>query len=527
MPKQPNFLLFITDQHRADHLGCYGNDIVRTPHIDSIAARGVRFDRFHVANPVCMPNRASLMTGRMPSAHGVRHNGIPLAVEDTTFVELLAAAGYRTALLGKSHLQNFTGAPPELGLPEMPGKTPPPDSLNDAVRPRRDGPEYENENQRLWRSDPAHRVREPFYGFGHTRICTGHGDQVGGHYLHWIHARHDDPDSLRGPQNAIPDNRIEAPQAWRTRMPEALYPTAYVAEMAGEFLEQHWATGGDAPFFAQVSFPDPHHPFTPPGRYWDMYDPEDIPLPASFGAEPLPPVRALREALARGEAVRDTVFPYAVTEREARQIIALTYGMIGMIDDAIGRVLARLEALGLADDTVVIFTSDHGDYMGDHGLMLKFFLHYQGLIRVPFLWADPASADRGAASRALSGTIDIAPSVLGRAGLQPFNGMQGRDLLDAAAPVPEGIVVEEDPHRAFLEFGAAHRIRTLVTESWRFTVHDGFDWGELYDLAADPHECVNLWDAPAAAGARAKLTELLMHRLIQLQDRAPLPTGRA
>ena len=107
-----NFLLFITDQHRADFLGCYGHPVLRTPHIDSIAARGTAFDRFYVASPVCMPNRASLMTGRMPSVHGVRSNGIPLSMNSVTFVELLRDAGYRTALIGKSHLQNFTSWPP-------------------------------------------------------------------------------------------------------------------------------------------------------------------------------------------------------------------------------------------------------------------------------------------------------------------------------------------------------------------------------------------------------------------------------
>src|SRR3984893_3048104 len=114
MPKssRPNFLLFITDQHRADFLGCYGHPVLRTPHIDSIAARGTAFDRFYVASPVCMPNRASLMTGRMPSVHGVRSNGIPLSMNAVTFVELLRDAGYRTALIGKSHLQNFTSWPP-------------------------------------------------------------------------------------------------------------------------------------------------------------------------------------------------------------------------------------------------------------------------------------------------------------------------------------------------------------------------------------------------------------------------------
>lgn len=117
MSDQPNFLLFITDQHRADHLGCYGNKIVQTPNIDDIAARGTKFERFYVSCPICMPNRATLMTGRMPSLHGVRQNGIPLSLNATTFTHVLQSAGYRTALFGKSHLQCISANAVEVGLP--------------------------------------------------------------------------------------------------------------------------------------------------------------------------------------------------------------------------------------------------------------------------------------------------------------------------------------------------------------------------------------------------------------------------
>src|ERR1700674_5186908 len=120
--KRPNILLFITDQHRADYLGCYGHPVLKTPHIDSIAARGVRFEQFYVATPVCMPNRSTLMTGRMPSAHGVRSNGIPLSLRTNTFVDALRASGYATALVGKSHLQNFSEFPAILQrAPARPG----------------------------------------------------------------------------------------------------------------------------------------------------------------------------------------------------------------------------------------------------------------------------------------------------------------------------------------------------------------------------------------------------------------------
>ena len=118
MTKHPNFLLIITDQQRADHLGCYGNSVVQTPNIDGLAAAGTRFDRFYVATPICMPNRATLMTGRMPSLHGARQNGIPLSLTATTFVDILRAAGYDTVLVGKCHLQSINGTPPVIGMPQ-------------------------------------------------------------------------------------------------------------------------------------------------------------------------------------------------------------------------------------------------------------------------------------------------------------------------------------------------------------------------------------------------------------------------
>ena len=118
MANRPNFLFIITDQHRADHLGCYGNPVVRTPNIDRLAQNGTRFERFYVATPICMPNRATLMTGRMPSLHGARQNGIPLSLTATTFVDIMRAAGYNTALIGKCHLQSINGNPPVVGMPE-------------------------------------------------------------------------------------------------------------------------------------------------------------------------------------------------------------------------------------------------------------------------------------------------------------------------------------------------------------------------------------------------------------------------
>lgn len=527
MAGQPNFVLFITDQHRADHLGCYGNGQVRTPAVDSLAARGVRFDSFFVASPVCMSNRASLMTGRMPSLHGVRHNGIPLSADHVTFVELMAAAGYATALAGKSHLQNFTGRPPNFAFEEKSGLRPPPEALREADRRLRRGRFYEAENDTLWRKG-GHRVDLPFYGFEHADICTGHGDQVGGAYRDWLAQRHPDPDSLTGPANARPDPARAAPQCWRTKVPEELYPTAYVEDRAADFLRRHAEADDGRPFFLQVSFPDPHHPFTPPGRFWDMFDPRDMQLPKNFNAGTVAPLVHLRSALANGTAVRDQpTVPFAVTEDEARVIVALTYGMIAMVDEAVGRLVQLIGNLGFGDNTVLIFTSDHGDYMGDHGLMTKYLLHYRSLVRVPFIVADPAMPSGGHARTDLGSTLDIGPTILARAGLQPFNGMQGRDLFDADTPAPNFLLIEEDGALPMFGENVRERVRTLVSGRWRLSHHQGPDWWELYDLSVDPDENVNLWGRPETREIAAALMAEMITRMTEMQDASPLPSGRA
>ncbi|MEM7720442.1 MAG: sulfatase-like hydrolase/transferase [Pseudomonadota bacterium] len=523
MTKRPNFLFIITDQHRADHLGCYGNRIVRTPHIDQLANEGRRWDRFYVANPICMPNRASIMTGRMCSVHGARHNGIPLSKDHTTFVELLRDAGYTTGLIGKSHLQSFTGLPATNRFEAREGLRAPSAHLQDAFKNNRHSSDYDLEVVPAWDKPLAERLKGDFYGFSHVEVAADHGDQASGDYLLWALGQQSDFDDLTGPDNALPDSRINAPQAWRTAVPEELYSTNWIADRAQAWLAEQADT--TAPFFLQMSFPDPHHPFTPPGRYWDMYDPSDITLPVSFGAGTLPPIKAMQQALDQGTDPRDNQNPFAVTEDEARAIIALTYGMITMIDDAIGRVMKRLEDLGLAEDTVVIFTSDHGDYMGDHGLMLKLLLHYQGIIRVPFIWQDPARPAAQTSDTSLASSIDISATILARAGLQPFNGLQGRDLFSTKPP--EAIIVEEDSQRTMTGFDRPQRVRTVVTDRYRMSLRQGEDWGEMYDLQSDPHEMTNLFDAPQAQTERAALTDIMLRRMIDLQDRAPLPAYRA
>ncbi|TSH98583.1 sulfatase-like hydrolase/transferase [Verticiella sediminum] len=523
MTQRPNFLFIITDQQRADHLGAYGNREVRTPHLDGLAARAWVADRYFVATPICMPNRASLLTGRMPSVHGVRSNGIPLSRRATTFVDVLREAGYRTALVGKSHLQNMTGKPALWPAPhERPARQawpPEPGTYDDEWAPR-------------WRDDPAAEVRLPFYGFEAVDLVIDHGDTAGGHYRRWLEREHPDVAAVTGPDPALASDYalVQARQAWRTRVPEALSTTSWIAERTMARLRT--AAGSAQPFFIQCSFPDPHHPFTPPGRFWDMYDPASVALPASFhyrGERP-PHVAWLHAQRDAGKAVKHTPAVFACTEREAREAIALNYGSISHIDDAIGRILASLQALGLAENTVVVFTSDHGDYFGEHQLLWKGPLHYDSVVRVPFLWADPAAP--AGRSDTLCSALDLAPTILQRASVEPFFGIQGRSLLphvrrDGDAPRRDAVLIEEEGQRVMFGLPGRVRMRTLRTADWRLSLYDGVDWGELYDLRADPHECVNRWDDPACVPMRAELALRLAREQLALTETSPYASALA
>ncbi len=518
----PNFLLIVTDQQRWDHVGAYGNPVLRTPNIDTIAARGWLAERFYVASPACMPNRASLMTGRLPSLHGARHNGIPLSLGATTFVELLREAGWRTSLVGKSHLQNMCG---------FPAAWPPAERRLSREAEREVPGAYWQEWGPFWRDRPDHDLQAPFYGFEDVALAVDHGDMVLGHYGRWLQAQHPEVAAVLGPEHAIPAPEwrlTHAKQAWRTRLPEACSSTTWITDETIRRLRE--GAESRKPFFIQASFPDPHHPFTPPGRFWGMYHPDEVDLPASFHASTRPPphvawLRAQRDA---ARAVKHTPAAFACDEREAREAIALNYGSIAHIDESIGRMLAALESLDLARNTVVVFTSDHGDFLGDHQLLLKGPLHYQSLIRTPFIWADPAGP-QARRSPALCSTVDLAPSILARAGVPAFNGMNGQVLpcVPGAAPERQSVLVEDEVQRVLFGFDSPPRLRTLVTARWRLTVYANASWGELYDLESDPHELDNLWEDPGHRALRGELMTELVRQMTRHGDTSPYPSALA
>lgn len=523
MRKRPNFLIFITDQHRADHLGCYGNDIVDTRNIDALADRGCVFDNFFVASPLCQPNRASLMTARMPSVHGLQMNGRELNQNQLTFVEMLRREGYQTGLAGKAHLQNITQL--DAAWPHSQDRRYALESL------LRHPGVYGQESSAAWSADPDFDLTLPYYGFARAFLTIGHADEQEGHWRRWIRTQCNDADRLIGPDNAIPAPEFELTrfrQAWRTRVPEQLYPTRYIADRCCELIKDF--SENDEPFFIQCSFPDPHHPFTPPGKHWDNYAPDDMPLPASFSAtltDPALPILALRNQAAMGRAKKSGHGTFSCSEREAREATALNYGNISCIDDAIRRVMDHLAELKLVDDTVVIFTSDHGDMLGDRGVLLKGGMHYRALVRVPFIWCDTPGRSVPMRTNALGQTIDIGVSVLDRAGISKSNGMQGLSLLDVvngdACIVRSNVVIEEEGQRRDFDLTHRLRLRSLITPDYRLTLYGSESWGELFDLQNDPLELNNLWANPHSREVRSTLVEQLATRSMESSDDSPYP----
>jgi len=467
---------------------------------------------------VCMPNRASLMTGRMPSMHGLRYNGCALPANANTFVDVLAAAGYDTAAIGKSHLQPFLDVPPHRTAKNEDDR---PQLIAEAWKP--ETADYYAEQPVRYSGTDSYDFPTPYYGFNHIQMVTGHGDQCGGHYQQWFRLECSDWKTLTNPGNELPHS-YTCPQAYRTPIPEALYPTTWIADRAIDFLRSRDANA--APFFSFVSFPDPHHPFNPPGKYWDMYSPDDfeLPLPAEAHVNPTPTMQYVTAAYekAAGTVTPQTMF--RASPRHCQEIMALTAGMVTMIDDQIGRVIAALKANGEYENTVIIFTSDHGDYMGDFGLMLKGALPFQSITRVPMIWSDPA-ARTAQRTDTLASTIDIPATILDRAGLLPYNGMQGESFLKSLAGEQshrDELFIEYNDGLPRLGFSVPARVRALRTKDYRFTFYQDQDWGELYDLKRDPNETHNRWDDADYQAIKAELSLRLINQMTQQMDTSPL-----
>jgi arylsulfatase A-like enzyme len=501
MSEKMNVLFIITDQQRADHLGCSGNPVLKTPNLDRLASESIRFTSAFCTNPMCMPNRATILTGLYPNMHGVRSNGINLPLNVPTITDTLKKHGYHTISIGKIHLQYWArGFDKSVTSVEAIGPW-----LSEKYRPQM------KEN-----------LTKPYYGFDEVDMVVGHGDLCAGHYFDWLEER--------GPQYIEPIKEkfksfFNLPY-YETILPEELYPTSYMTEKTISFLERYsQGNYGNKPFFLHCSIPDPHHPVCPPGKYKDMYKPEDIELPSSFDD-----AKNLESHEFLGQHIKNPAFRGALlrvsTEQEVKDFIALTYGLIAMIDDGIGQILASLEKLGLAENTMVIYTSDHGDLMGDHGMILKGPCPFKGILNVPLLWKVPGLT-KPDVSESLASSIDIPKTILNLLGIRKrFHppDMQGIDLTpvlkDPSTKVRKSCLIEEDEEFPFLHKGVNIRLRHLVTEEYKLTLYENLrGYGDLYSRKNDPDEMNNLWHTHKEA--RYELVEQLFHENLKAQSRYP------
>lgn len=505
METKLNVLFIITDQQRADHLSCYGNNVLKTPNLDSLASEGIRFTNAFCNNPICMPNRATLLTGLYPNIHGVRSNGINLPLNVPTITQTLQKMGYRTRAIGKLHLQ-FWGPPykRKFKSAECWG-----DWMADEV-----GSNHVRENFPL-----------PYYGFDEVELVTGHGNFLSGHYLFdWL--------AERAPQYIEPmKERFRVINNFQllyceTDLTEEVYSTTYVKERTIAFLERYANHDyGEKPFFLFCSFPDPHHPVCPPGRYKDMYSPQNVEIPPSFDDIKnlnTHPFLGYNLPLFRGSFLRES------TKEEVKKFIALTYGSIAMIDDAIGQILASIDKLNLSDTTMIIFTSDHGDLMGDHGLLLKGPAPFIGVLRVPLIWKVPGITQSGSISNSLVSSVDIPKTILNLLDIPERyhpSKMQGFDITPIIEnpnnKIRDYCLIMEDE-----ELGPKGplycRLNHIITEDYKLTVYEGIKgYGDLFDRKNDPYELNNLWYNENYKDVKINLLDNLIQETLTIQSRYP------
>ncbi|MGL3807100.1 sulfatase family protein [Paeniglutamicibacter sp. R2-26] len=528
---RPNIVFIIADQLRADHLGFNGNTEVRTPNLDRLASDAAVFDRTFVANPTCMPNRASLLTGRWPSVHGTRCNGIPLDPDASTFVRSLAQAGYRTAAVGKLHHQSM-GWDFEPEQDTQIRATDP--GLLDAGTERAVGRAREA-GWDQWENRVRHdggfvEMPRDYYGYQEVDLVIGHGDAPGGHWVHWARERGVDPRVLGGPEAAA-----KPPTGWdqvyTTSIPLDVHPSTYVGERAARRITE----GADSadPYFLFVSFPDPHHPFAPPEDYAGLYDPESVELPRGFDQGHGDSPEHIRRMVAeRGTPNSDATMTFAVSEDQYRRAAAAQYGLIELMDAQVGRILQAVQDSGRAQDTIVVFTSDHGDMFGDHGLMLKHFVHYESVTRVPLVIRIPGAAGgEQRRSNALASTADLAPTLLGLAGVRGFHGIQGRSLQPllegSVESVRDAVLIEEDQPFSIEGLPAPVRMRSVVTAQGRLTRYFGAPGVEVYDHRTDAAELHNVAGKPEAAQLQRELEIALLEEMARVCDTAPTPSNAA
>ena len=489
-----NFLFIMCDQLRADYLSCYGHPTLETPHIDALAKRGVKFTRAYCQSPVCGPSRGSFYTGRYMLNHGVTWNNVPTPVGELTLGDYMRAEGVRTALVGKTHMRPDLAGMQRLGID--PGSSLGVLTAESGFEP------YE-------RDDGLHPDQTLNPDLAYNRYLRELG------YVSdnpW----HDFANSVAGPDGTVLSGWYMRNARGPARVAEEHSETAYMTGRAMQFIEE----ADDQPWCLHLSYIKPHWPYIAPAPYNDMYSANEI-IPAKRHPDERENPHPVVAAFMTHEDSRN------FQSEEVRHTVIPTYmGLIKQVDDHIGRLMNFLEARGRLDDTMIVFTADHGDYLGDHWLGEKELFH-EPSSRIPFIVYDPdAAADgtRGNSDARLIEGIDVIPTFLDSLGadLRPHL-LEGRSLLpltrdggahvawrDAAFSEAEYAV-----RRARLELGLEpHECRAFMvaTQTWKYILYEKFR-PQLFNLEDDPDELRDLGEDPGHATVRADLHERIFQWL--------------
>lgn len=458
--KRPNILLLFSDQHHAGVLGCAGHPDVRTPALDELARQGVRYDRAYCQDGVSAPSRSSMLTGHYPRTTGVVYNpdNPPHPEQFTTLQDHLKEHGYRTAAFGKRHLPRAFDGGFDVTCTALPEKFDPSDeNYWDWIEARGELEAFERD----WNAEFGHRFKPSRA----AEMCCRESE-------------------LR------PESTMEAYTAMRTM----------------EYLRDAGRSG--SPFFCWCSFYRPHQPYTPLPQYTAQYPPDGVALPGSIHEPPenLPP---LLEKYRGNENKPWCLGLAAKDESLYRRYIAYYYALVAEIDHHIGAILRTLEEEGLADNTIVIYTSDHGDFVGHHGMIEK--IHnghniYEDTLRVPFIVRAPG-AKRGAVHDDLVELTDLYPTLLELGGLPAPAGLPlpGRSLaanLRSGAPVGREVAFSEN-YVMLTAIGADHKLG-----AWIEPPENGFP-DMLFSRTQDPLEMHNLAGTASAAEAESRLREAM------------------
>ena len=484
--EKTNILLITSDQQHWNTLGVFNEDI-KTPNLDSLSRQGTVFSRAYCTNPTCTPSRASIITGKYPSQHGAYSLGTKLSESEHTIGEYLSNAGYKTTLIGKAHFQPTKSTNEFTSLESMP-------ILQDLD---------------FWKN-----FHGPFYGFDYIELARNHTDEalVGQHYALWMEDK-----GLKNWRDCFSKPTGNAPaQKYKWNIPEEYHYNTWIAERTNVLLEQYKKS--DSNFFIWSSFLDPHPSYLVPEPWDTMYNPERITLPSLVEGEHdnNPPHFKLTQQKNPDFSAWDEPdgnschgFESHLLEKdELAKNIAVYYGMVSMMDKYIGQIIDKLDKLGLSENTLVIFTSDHGHLYGQHGMTAKGPFHYEDLLRVPFIARMPKRIPSSIHSNSLQSLIDIAPTFLSIAGLSIPRDMSGIDQklvwFDQKSSVRNHILVE-NRHQPTTLYA-----KTYLDSRYKITVYYNCDYGELFDLKKDPHEINNLWSQPAFS----KLKQEMLKKLI-------------